>query len=172
MSVHVTKPTLEGERDTKAWRIDVASLPDKLACVGYWIVQAPWAHPCWNSYLVMMAHLREQAGVPTAYKINEQMTHECLVYALHPDEVCDPLTRRVSILEPVNIALQMMRQSDEDAAQWLADRVADIVRGTLSPDSDFRKAWLIKAERPDAALTFAPTVTTLHLPHENPPVRH
>jgi hypothetical protein len=52
-------------REHKAWKIDfkakIVSLGDDPALDGGiagWIIQAPWAHPVWNSYWLHVVHLR------------------------------------------------------------------------------------------------------------------
>ena len=57
----------------KAWRFDLDAIrmrmkadPASDAAVDAWLIEAPWAHPVWHSYLVMLIHLRPIPGYRTA----------------------------------------------------------------------------------------------------------
>lgn len=143
-------PTQEGPRG-KAWAIDLdaarATLkvaPEADATVAGWIVEAPWAHPAWHSYLIVLLHLRPLADArPTIFHL-EGATHELLVMALNPESPREPMITgkaRTNWLEPANFAAQIIEPSDGAARDRIINAVQLIVDGKLSPDTDFIWQW-------------------------------
>ncbi len=115
-----------------------------------WSVKAPWAHPLWHSYVTFLYDLttpvpkRDAAGGPVFHM--EGATHEFLLYALDPDQPVpeitdDPETWRFHRLQPANHGYQFIAESDDAAFKRLDELMVAINRGTLSPDTDFTRAW-------------------------------
>ncbi|EUB97245.1 hypothetical protein PMI07_000821 [Rhizobium sp. CF080] len=104
-----------------------------------WIVEAAWAHPLWDCYVVFLYDLTTDLPgqqAPTLYK--EGMTHELLVFALDPAHPVEPPVHR---LEPANHGYQFKAESDEAAESRVVELLEAISAGTLSPDTDFRAMW-------------------------------
>lgn len=112
------------------------------AGVGSWLVHAPGYHLAWSWYAVAACHLRISEGLPPPALAFPSATHELQVLALdpehepHPD---DPQSMRW--LTPPNVVEQFQVASDDDAASLVKSAVVAIVLGSISPDSDFRRAW-------------------------------
>ena len=131
----------------KAWKQDLEGYrklhPEEAdgALCG-WIVFDPCAHPLWHYYLVCCVFLRAVPGVPPA-KINlAGATHEIFVIAFDPDQKRIPLNDPPRMLTPINFAGQWISESDEQAIAKVEGAVMEIVRGTLSPDTDFIQQWV------------------------------
>ena len=104
----------------RAWTVDLAALRTTLgvkaeddAGVAQWVVEAPWAHPLWHSYLLALVHLRPMPdGRPTKlYLIGA--THELWLYALNPEHPREPLIvgkNGARYLQPINFAAQNHRR--------------------------------------------------------------
>jgi hypothetical protein len=114
--------------------------PDHAASVSNWIVEAPWAHPIWHSYIIGCVHLREIEGVKPATIVHEGATHEIVVFALDPDHRVD-LDQPPRRLTPANYVGQWQAASDAAAAELVEKCVRAICHGSLSPDTDFRRHW-------------------------------
>ena len=97
-----------------------------------WDIEAPWAHPFWNSYLVSLCDLTTETGEPPV-KYRPDVTHEVIVWAL------DPETGK--LLQPPNHGYQFVAPSNEAARERITALVAQIEARQLSPDTDFSKAW-------------------------------
>jgi hypothetical protein len=149
------KPTAESKYG-KAWRIDVTKMSSQHTTIVGWILHCPWAHPMWANYALAIVHLREAPGIKDAHKKFPEATHEIQVLALHPDWNGDPYA--LSMLMPPNLIEQATFIDDIAASQWLGDRIQQILRAELSPDSDYRKAWQILVKTPDAKLEYRPYV--------------
>jgi hypothetical protein len=145
------EPALIGIRG-RAWRVDLDAIrkrvtPDKVedACVEVWIVEAPWAHPFWHSYVVGLIHLRPmEDGRDTKFHI-DGATHEMWVDALDPDQMRQPAIKgetHWSPLQPTNFAAQFIADTDDAARACVQAAVHMICRGLLSPDTDFTWRWI------------------------------
>ena len=113
----------------------------------HWIVKAPWAHPAWDSYFVMVVDLKTPTPQP-AYRARPGVTHELMIFAMNPGEDVPPLVeiaesgRMLSyLLRPANYGYQFTANSDKAATERIQGLVDRIVEKTLSPDTDHRKAW-------------------------------
>lgn len=116
-----------------------------------WIVDAPWAHPVWNQYLVTLYDLTTptEHGAPTIYL--EGATHEFIVYSLDPgqrfdavpafDNDAEIMRMSKAMLEPGNHGYQIVADDDAAATSRIEKVVAAIAEGRLSPDTDFRTTW-------------------------------
>lgn len=109
-----------------------------------WLVDAAWAHPFWNQYVVELCDLTtETSERPTVYA--EGMTHEVVVTAIQkefPLRQDVPLSKQeIRRLTPPNHAYQFRAESDE-AATWRIDALIDKIHAKqLSPDTDARRVW-------------------------------
>jgi|SRR5262245_2161334 len=146
------KPDIAGPHG-KAWIVDLAVVraqrkggpnPNDTG-VMQWIIEAPFAHPLWHSYSLMLIHLRPVEGSdqrPTIYL--KGATHELWLVALDPDHERAPIFEGGSVhgLQPVNFAAQIIADSDAVAVGRIEAAVEMICDGDLSPDTDFRSAWV------------------------------
>jgi len=145
-----TEPTQAGGNTltTRVWLTDhtiVNSHPFRgNSIVAAWLVEAPWAHPIWHSYIISVIHLRPGPGCPPATIVLADATHEIAVYALDPaagrQQMLD--TGLFKILHPVNFVAQMKEESDAAALERAQAAVDLIVAGWLSPDTDFTRDWI------------------------------
>ena len=159
-------PELTG-RGGRAWLVnmDVARLkfamdPAKDGTLKVWVIEAPWAHPIWHSYALVLVHLRPIPGGPDIAVYLEGATHEFWLYVLDPgdpatvDQPARPTSRETLIrgglfghggapgfLSPMNFGAQFMADSDEAAAERVKASVQAIVDGVLSPDTDAIGDW-------------------------------
>lgn len=144
-------PVLRGKYSS-AWAVDLDAFrkgpggagPNDASVAG-WVVQAPWAHPVWHSYLVSIVHLRPlpRQTVDLIIKL-EGATHEVFCYALCPEHPRLPLIKGEGPpypLTPANYVGQFVAASDAAAMEQVEKAVQQICDGTLSPDTDFRRLW-------------------------------
>jgi hypothetical protein len=134
----------------RAWAVRLASArlargfkPEDDAMVAGWVVEAPWAHPAWHSYALLLMHLRPMPdNRPTKFYL-EGATHEIWLYALNPDFPRQPMIERLELrfLTPLNFAAQFIAESDAAASNRALQAVMDICAGNLSPDTDFIRYW-------------------------------
>jgi hypothetical protein len=144
-----TEPHLVGPH-ARAWHVDLDATRRKLkqtadqdGTVRIWIAEAPWAHPCWHSYAIVLLHLRPLPGKKTLIYL-EGATHEIWVQALHPDYAREPAIRGEqpwAFMTPNNYSSQFIADSDGAAAARVEEVVQRICDGTLSPDTDFIRVW-------------------------------
>jgi hypothetical protein len=138
----------------KAWRLDWASKlrasgfdPAHDGAVASWIIQAPWAHPVWNSYWLHFVHLRPidrgEGVIPTIFYL-EGATHELWLYALDPEtplEISIGNEKMPAVLTPKNFASQLILESDEAAIELARSTAKDVLEARLNPDTDAVRAW-------------------------------
>ncbi|MCX5495773.1 hypothetical protein OSH11_13750 [Kaistia dalseonensis] len=145
-------PTLEGPCG-RAWLVDLAGVRRRLdqarpdTTVAAWIVEASWAHPVWHSYLVGLVHLRPDPLVLQPILHRPDATHEFWLFALDPDKPRAPQIsgeQRAAMLFPSNFGAQLACPSDAEAMKTIEAAINEIVRGTLSPDTDFRRDWVAR----------------------------
>jgi hypothetical protein len=139
----------------QAWRCDIATAcknldiaPEDQGCLVQWIIEAPWAHPAWHSYMLVLVHLRP---LPVSGQIIfhlEGATHELWLYALNADKAREPAIAGDKdgvlglCLSPKNFGAQIKEASDEAALSRIEDAVRLICKGELSPDTDFLRQWI------------------------------
>ena len=138
----VTMPDLAGEGG-RAWAI----VPSETAgaAVACWLVEAPWAHPAWHSYVVSLISLRPIPGLPDAVIYLFGATHEVVVQALDaraPRQCGIDNPRQFAALDPINFGAQFIAADDEAATGRVLAAVLLILEGVLSPDTDFRPHWI------------------------------
>lgn len=138
----------------KAWRLDLDKWSksggirrDAHAGIASWIVEAPFAHPFWHSYIINLIHLRPVAGLSAPQIYLAGATHEIFVNALDPAKDRRPTVDCVAppyCLTPCNFAGQFIEPNDQSAIERAEEAVRDICRGTLSPDTDFVSQWIAR----------------------------
>lgn len=136
----------------RAWTVDLDAAYVRLgraraegAEVCAWVVEARWAHPVWHSYWIDLAHLRPVAGHQRPFTVYlAGATHELVLMALDPDALLRPMIGGgpVQALAPVNFAAQFVAENDAMALRRVELAVQAICDGRLSPDTDFRDAWI------------------------------
>lgn len=135
----------------KAWRVDLAEArtarkvaAESDATLDIWIVEAPWAHPAWHSYGIVLIHLRPMPDNRPTKIYLAGATHEMWVYALDPREDRNVMLRTGGLawLQPSNFAAQFIEPSDEAAQARIEKAVHRICEGKLSPDTDYIRHWM------------------------------
>lgn len=155
-----TAPDLTGPHG-RAWKCNLVEgrrlagiAPEDDAALVHWVIEAPWAHPAWHSYSLMLIHLRPLAPhLGTTRFYLPCATHEMWLYALDPQKDRRPLIatgmRERHWLQPGNFAAQFTEASDPavgdaDALARIARTVQEICDGVLSPDTDFKREWIAR----------------------------
>ena len=113
------------------------------ASVATWVVHAPWAHPLWHSYAIMLIHLRPIPATPPPVINLAGATHELFVFALDPDYRPSP-DEHFKLLTPGNFAAQFVAGSDEGATTRVRADIEAITRGELNPDTDALSQWVAR----------------------------
>ncbi|WP_155831237.1 hypothetical protein [Hyphomicrobium sp. 802] len=156
----------------KAWRVDFAALckkhgvaPEHDSGIAGWVVEAPWAHPLWHSYELVLIHLREIAGTSAPIIHLPDATHELWLNALDPDHPREPFIIGESPsypLRPGNFAAQIIAENDEAARARVFAAVEQICAGTLSPDTDCLAQWIALFGDNMIRPAFRPSAATFH----------
>jgi hypothetical protein len=131
--------------DNGAGRKQMGIRDDSDATLAHWVVEAPYAHPVWHSYSIVLLHLRPMFDDrPTIFYV-DGATHEMWVYALNPGVDREPLIKTGIVdgswLFPGNFGAQFIEIADELAALRIKQAVQSICDGQLSPDTDHQRAW-------------------------------
>lgn len=135
----------------RAWTVDMVDWcrrigkdPAEFAQVAGWLIEAPWAHPLWHSYLLSVIHLRPMPDNRPTKLYLEGATHDLWLAALDPDHPRQAMieTGAVRQLRPLNFAAQFIAASDAAAMERAEHAVRLICDGRLSPDTDFTSAWV------------------------------
>jgi hypothetical protein len=146
-----TPPAIEGKHG-RAWRCDLAEgrrrkgfAAEDDATLIAWVIEAPWAHPAWHSYELILLHLRPMPDRRQTIFYLDEATHELWLYALNPDKDRNHLIATGIAtdewLTPGNFAAQIIEVSDDLALARVRQAVALIVAGQLSPDTDYIGQW-------------------------------
>lgn len=155
------EPEISGQYG-RAWLINLPRLFEKFdvaeayrGSIATWLVEAPWSHPSWHSYLVQILSLQWLKDHPMPDRpavLIDNMTHEIGVMALtpHPGRELvvtgegqlgrDPV--KCTMLSPANFAAQFIAVDDAAAIERARADVQAICDGVLSPDSDFLHQWV------------------------------
>lgn len=135
----------------RAWRVNldemIRYIPGPSSAIGMWIINAPWAHPLWHSYVMALIHLRHVDGLGPPSIYLQGATHELFLYALSIGQPLAPVIEGKAIpihLEPANYAGQWIAGSDAEAIDKVELAIEEIMRGALSPDTDFRHQWIAR----------------------------
>jgi hypothetical protein len=148
----VTAPPIVSGPHGRAWLSDMAGIarlhnanPENDATLAAWIVEAPWAHPAWHSYSVVLVHLRPLPHARERTLVHlDGATHELWVYALDPTKDRNKMLigkERGFWLQPINFAAQFIETSDDLALARVRAAVQEICDGDLCPDTDFIRDW-------------------------------
>lgn len=107
-----------------------------------WVLKAPWAHPLWHSYAVIIYDLTTKVdGLPDPVIYMEGATHELMVLALNPEK---PVGPGLHFLRPANHGYQFKADSNEAATARVIALLDEMAAGILSPDTDFRSMWDVR----------------------------
>jgi hypothetical protein len=147
MKIDKAIPVVKGSHGM-AWECDVDAIMEALgfrpatsACIGQWIVAAPWAHPFWDNYIISVIHLRPIPGAEPPVILLPGATHEIYVIALDPNH--EPDTADIPrTLTPINFAAQFIAQHDVEARARVLRSVEEICKGELNPDTDYIREWV------------------------------
>ncbi len=137
--------TIEGGEigQVKAWELPPPRPelgPD--ASVARWIVEAPGHHAAWDKWVMYVIHLRDLPGMKPAHKRYPEAAYEFVIAALEPgNPVPYDGEAPLAWMTPIDAVIQFHKVDDAGAARLLSLAVDAIVRGDLSPDSDYRRAW-------------------------------
>ena len=136
----IKKPTTE--RDYK-----IVPSSHHQAMTAAWLIHAPWAHPAWDTYMIMVTDLTTPMKTEAKLK-RDDVTHEMIVFAMNPEKEIPHLDELFATgeamsytLSPANHGYQFTAASDEAANNRIQGLVDNIVERTLSPDTDFRAMW-------------------------------
>lgn len=145
-----TPPAITGKHG-RAWAVDLDAARRGMQAIGRtdatvsaWIIEAPWAHPLWHSYRLVLVHLRPMDdGRPTKFYI-PGATHEIWLEALDPNHSRQPAIDGLPAhtLRPMNFGAQFIEPDDAAAALRVAGTVQMVCDGRLSPDTDFIRQWV------------------------------
>lgn len=115
-----------------------------------WLITAPWAHPWWGQYQLVLIDLTADLGEPPIL-YRKGMTHEFTLWALDPKkfhhrlvtlkEAADGKSALLPMLTPQNQSFQFPAESNEAAEVRMQAAVDAIRRRELSPDTDFNQQW-------------------------------
>lgn len=146
----ITPPTVTGPYG-KAWHVDLPAAV-KLAGVESEndanilsvMVEAPWAHPFWHSYWFNLVHLRPLPDNRDTIIYLPGATHEFWLGALSPEYSRDDMLRtgKMRNMSPMNFAAQIIEPDDASAINRVNAAIAEVLNGTLSPDTDFIREWM------------------------------
>ena len=107
-----------------------------------WLINAPWAHPWWQDYLLSLYPINH----PDCVHFKAGVTHEFMLYALEDGKLPEidadgvPLGPFVK-LTPANMSYQFRAENDEAAIKRMQEIVDAIDRMQVSPDTDYRSQW-------------------------------
>lgn len=110
-----------------------------------WLITAPWAHPLWSQYALLLTDLTTPIGTPPVIHL-DGATHEVLLYALDPKYPIANVQvmiaeKQFHPLNPPNHGYQFKAESDDAAVVRLQEVVDQIEARRLSPDTDLRLPW-------------------------------
>ena len=115
-----------------------------------WVIDAPWAHPLWSQYVVLLYDLTTvQDGAQMPKVVLEGATHEFMVFAVDPSHKIEKdadawdlgRTGQLRLLQPANYGYQFIAESNDAATARIQAIVDQIIGESLSPDTDFRSWW-------------------------------
>lgn len=139
--INSTAATPKTSLATYAWKVEHPTHPIFSLT---WFINAPWAHPLWHQYVLVLYDL----VTPTveAPKLHlKDATHEMMLYALDPEHPIAkgsvPTTESLHRLSPPNYAYQFKAASNAAAEERLQAVVDGIVAREINPDTDFRSLW-------------------------------
>lgn len=145
-------PDVSGTR-SRAWLCDLAEgrrskgfAAEDDATLAHWVVEAPWAHPLWHSYSLVLVHLRDMPDNRPTKIWKPGATHEIWVWSIDPDkdrrEMIETGIVEGHWLRPMNYGGQFIAEGDDVARAAVLRAVTLVCAGSLSPDTDFRWQWV------------------------------
>lgn len=135
-------PDLQGRG--RAWKVRGTSVTEENASIGAdWLVHAPHGHPLWPWYAISGIHLRPLPIKGPPHLQFPGATHEIMFLALNPEKPLPSIDdwHGMAWLEPIDLAHQVIVQSDEKAVELVELVVRHIVIDGANPDQDFRAYW-------------------------------
>ncbi|MBN9568729.1 MAG: hypothetical protein J0H79_14105 [Alphaproteobacteria bacterium] len=136
----------------RAWEADLVALRRKFnldpttdASLAGWVIEAPWAHPVWHSYIIGLVHLRPLSGMPAAVINLPGATHQFWLWAANPERSREQFLRgdaELPVLTPVNFSAQLLCADDESAMKTIKFAIGEICAGRLNPDTDALDQWI------------------------------
>lgn len=141
----------------KAWKVRMPAVedlprPDMQGTIRCWLVTGPF-HPFWSWWMVCVIHLRPIEGVPDSTKHYSEAEYEFQIVSINPDQGAPDVdaveaggfwgkdATKALFLTPADACIQFHGVNDLQAANICDDAVGAIIKGAISPDSDFRRAW-------------------------------
>lgn len=144
VEVTVRKANAEPVRERwKAWRVPVTE-ERKATEVATWLLYCPGAHAAWSYWWITLVHLRPIPGAPPAIVTVPGAGWEAISFAQDPGTPPDPDRPKDTFrhLTPIDWVAQFGHVKDDAQAIAVIEAgVALIMRGEVSPDSDFRSFW-------------------------------
>lgn len=109
-------------------RADQMHPPDPSpAMLAAWLIQHPTASPIWSTYVAILIHLHDVAGLPPAHKHAPDAEFEFSIHAVDPTQTLTPASPapavRNACLRPQNLALQFHGVAGGAAIQVARDLV-------------------------------------------------
>lgn len=153
---HISAPPVINGTVGRAWKCDTANglrklghKPEDDACLVHWLIEAPWAHPAWHSYSLVLMHLRPMPDGRETKLYFPEATHELWLYVLDPTMPRDKLLatgipaidHKGMWMTPKNFAAQFVEVTDDLARERVQKSVQAICDGALSPDTDWQSMW-------------------------------
>jgi len=147
-----TPPDLAGPLG-RAWKCNLAAGrrimavdAEDDATLVHWVIEAPWAHPAWHSYSLVLVHLRPMSARGETRFYLPCASHEMWLCALDARQDRRPLIGSGIVqkhwLRPMNFAAQFTEENDAGALVRIERTVVEICQGELSPDTDFQRQWV------------------------------
>jgi hypothetical protein len=125
-----------------AWRVPFDATEAR-AGLAVWLLHCPGAHPFWSYWVMSLVHLRETPGVHAPKLRYPGAQYELHAFALDPHGPKpdpDDLKSLEHVLTPVDQVHQFHGVCDATAVE-MVERLAGMVAGGFSPDTDNRQAW-------------------------------
>jgi len=112
-----------------------------------WLVHCAWSHPFWRWSAIVGAPLRPLTGFGPPKKHFPEATHEVDIASLDPEVSFDPDKlftgeQDYKFLTPFDLTHQVTLADDQQFTSLVQQVVLAIVEGRMSPDVDYRQAWV------------------------------
>jgi hypothetical protein len=152
--------------------VPIPDIPSAAETVCTWLLTAPYAHPLWSQYALIVVRLRDLPGFPPPARQFDGATHELLVVALNPEHgTMTPAGvgrrwrkgRSLPYLTPVNVAHQI-EGTDEEAAELAEAAAMGVVHGALTPETGDAPEFIRMAWKASLVKTLAHARGEVHAP--------
>ena len=127
--------------ETKVWRatFDAGKAP---ACLGVWVIYAPWVNSSSSYYAASLAHLRPRDGNPPGILQFNAATHELIIFRGDPGQVPKGLNAyEFAYLAPYQIVQQFTQRNDVCALELVEAALSHTVAKKVPLTSDGRNLW-------------------------------